>query len=209
MQKQVEPSHYKFSKYVTKQRWISIWHQLDEVIRLNPEKVLEIGPGPGLFKSSASVFGIKVETLDIDSELKPDHIASVFSLPFDDDSFDVVCAFQMLEHLPFENSKLAFSEMVRVSRKAVIISIPDSAKLWPISFTLPKFGLVYFLLPTPRLRPPTHLFDGEHYWEINKAGFSLKKIKNELIKSAPVILTKTFRIPENPYHHFFIFSKKL
>ncbi|CAM2933716.1 class I SAM-dependent methyltransferase [Acinetobacter celticus] len=209
MQKQVEHSHYKFSSYVHKQRWISIWHQLDEVIKLNPQNVLEIGPGPGLFKAAAGAFCIDVETLDIDTELKPDHVASVLALPFDDNSFDVVCAFQMLEHLPFVDSLLAFSEMARVARKAVIISLPDAAKRWPISIDIPMFGIVNFLLPRPRLRALNHIFDGEHYWEVNKAGYLLKEIENEFCKSAPVILNRTFRVPENPYHRFFIFSKNI
>jgi protein-L-isoaspartate O-methyltransferase len=77
MKKQVDKSHYEFGKYVPKPRWASMWHQLDEVIKLNPERVLEIGPGPGLFKALAGAMGIHVETLDLDPDLKPDHAASV------------------------------------------------------------------------------------------------------------------------------------
>lgn len=208
MQRQVEHSHYEFASYVNKQRWISVWHQLDEVIKLDPKNVLEIGPGPGFFKAAASAFDIHVETLDLDPELKPDHIASVFSMPFEDGSFDVVCAFQMLEHLPYAESLLAFAEMVRVARNAVIVSLPDAAKRWPISIHVPAVGVVNFSIPRPRLRALKHVFDGEHYWEINKAGYSLEEVKNKLCQSAPVILNKTYRVPENPYHRFFVFSKK-
>lgn len=129
-------------------------------------------------------------------------------MPFEDSSFDVVCAFQMLEHLPYAESLLAFAEMVRVARSAVIISLPDAAKCWPISIHVPAVGVVNFSIPRPRLRALKHVFDGEHYWEINKAGYSLKQVKNELGQSAPVILNKTYRVPENPYHRFFVFSKK-
>jgi len=46
-QKQVDKSIYEFNRYMTKERWSSVWYQLNEVQRLKPEKVLEVGPGPG------------------------------------------------------------------------------------------------------------------------------------------------------------------
>ena len=54
--KQVEKAHYEFNSYMSKERWISVWHQLDEIQKLKPENVLEVGPGPGLFKIIAAAF---------------------------------------------------------------------------------------------------------------------------------------------------------
>jgi len=207
MQKQVNKSHYKFGNYLKKHRWASVWHQLDEVIKLNPERVLEVGPGPGVFKCAAKSLGVNVETLDLDPELEPDYVASVFDMPFEDSAFDVVCAFQMLEHLPFDQSLDAFREFVRVAGKAVVISLPDADKRWPISIHVPKIGPVQFLFPKPRLVAPKHEFDGEHYWEINKAGYSLKRVKKELLDCGLIRLVKTFRVHENSYHRFFVFEK--
>jgi ubiquinone/menaquinone biosynthesis C-methylase UbiE len=118
MNKQVEKSHYDFEEYIDKNRWNSMWHQLDEVSNFKPDNILEVGPGPGVFKATANiVWEGKVKTLDIDPELNPDYVESVFDMPFDNNSFDVVCAFQMLEHLPYEKSLLAFKEMSRVAKK--------------------------------------------------------------------------------------------
>ena len=208
MQKQVDKSHYEFGKYVHKRRWASMWHQLDEVIKLNPERVLEVGPGPGLFKSMAGAMGVHVETLDLDPELEPDHVVSVFEMPFEDGSFDVVCAFQMLEHLPFEQSLDAFREMARVAGKAVVISLPDAATRWPVSVHIPKIGSVKFSIPKPRLRAPVHQFDGEHHWEVNKAGYALDRIVSELERASGYSVKKSYRVPENPYHRFLIFEPK-
>ncbi|WP_026278746.1 class I SAM-dependent methyltransferase [Thioalkalivibrio sp. ALJ3] len=208
MRKQVDKSHYAFGDYVHKRRWASVWHQLDEVTRLEPERVLEVGPGPGLFKAAAGVIGVHVETLDLDPELRPDYVASVFHLPFDADVFDVVCAFQMLEHLPFERSLEAFQEMARVARKAVVISLPDAATRWPVSIHVPRIGAVKFSIPKPRLKAPRHQFDGQHYWEINKAGYSLERVTNAFLTDATVRLGRTFRVPEYPYHRFFVFEKR-
>lgn len=79
--KQVDKDQYEFLRYMSKARWNSLWHQLDEVIRLKPERVLEIGPGLDVFKNTAGLYGVKVETLDIDPELKPDHVGSATALP--------------------------------------------------------------------------------------------------------------------------------
>lgn len=206
MHKQVDQSHYTFVKYVQKRRWASMWHQLDEVIKHNPVNVLEIGPGPGVFKALMNLFEVHVETLDIDPALKPDHVASVFDMPFVDDAFDVVCAFQMLEHLPFEKSLEAVGEMARVARKALVISLPDAAVRWPMSIYIPKIGPLNFSIPKPRFRAQQHQLDREHCWEINKAGYPLKSVKKEFLRVTSMRLARTFRVAENPYHRFFIFE---
>lgn len=206
MQKQVDAGHYEFSSYMNKQRWASMWCQLAEVMGMKPNRVLEIGPGPGLFRAAASSFGVRVETMDIDPDLNPDYVASVLDMPFHDNEFDVVCAFQMLEHLPYAQSLQAFREMTRVASKGVVISLPDAQISWPISFCLPKVGEVSFSVPRPRLRLPIHQFDGEHYWEINKRGYELSKIIEDF--AAPGLsLKQTYRVNGNLYHRFFIYEK--
>jgi len=82
MEKQVHASHYDFASYMDKKRWTSVWHQLDEVNRANPRSVLEIGPGPGLLKAVAALYALRVETFDIDPELKRDHLGAAFDMPF-------------------------------------------------------------------------------------------------------------------------------
>lgn len=209
MKKQVDKSHYRFSDYMTKQRWFSLWHQIDEVLKLGPKTVLEIGPGPGIFKGTISALGIKVETLDIDPELNPDHLGSILEMPFKDKAFDVVCAFQVLEHLPFEKSLLGFKEMVRVAREGVLISLPDARTLWPFSLHVPKVGVVRFSLPKPFLRRSNNRFNGEHYWEINRVGFNLPLVLETFKKVDPDFdFVRTFRVHENSYHRFFVFHRR-
>jgi SAM-dependent methyltransferase len=203
--KQVDKAHYSFVRYMQKDRWASFWHQLDELFRLNPNRALEIGPGPGVFKLVANQFGVTVETLDLDSELNPDCVGSVLSLPFPENTYDVVCAFQMLEHVPYAESLLAFQEMVRVSRKNVIISLPDAKIVWPFRVHIPKIGEYKLLFPRPVLQESLHYFNGEHYWEINKRGFNLKRIIKDFGSICRII--KTYRVFDNPYHRFFVFEK--
>ena len=203
--KQVDARHYAFQRYVTKGRWASVWHQIDEVVRLAPNRVLEIGPGPGMFKASIAAFGVRVETLDLDPELKPDHVASVTEMPFADRSYDVVCAFQMLEHLPYDTSLVAFSEMVRVARSHVVISLPDARATWRMMLHIPRVGTVHKLMPKWFWRPQPHVFDGEHYWEVNKRETPLARVVADFSARCP--LERTYRVLEYPYHRFFVFKR--
>ena len=55
-------------------------------------------------------------------------------------------------------------------------------------------------------RAEVHKFDGEHYWELNKVSYSLEKVLRDFSEHAALI--NTYRVPENPYHRFFIFECK-
>lgn len=206
--KQVSKDHYEFRRYLSKQRWASVWHQIDEVYALQPTSVLEIGPGPGAFKAMANSLGLTVHTLDLDADLKPDYIGHADSLPFPPNSYDAVCAFQVLEHLPYEQGLAAFKEMARVARNGVVISLPDARRVWPYSIYLPRCGELRFLLPHPFHRTLAHTFDGEHHWELNKKGFALDKVRKDLCRAGGLVLVKTFRVHEFGYHRFFTFSKQ-
>ena len=203
-EKQIDKSLYEFSKYMSKERWCSLWHQLVEIQKLNPRRVLENAPGPGLFKILGGRSGINVETLDFDPDLEPDHVGTVTALPFENATYDVVCAFQMLEHLPYDDSLVAFQEMVRVSGGHVVISLPDAQAVWRYRIHIPRFGIHDFLIPRPKLSLPVHSFDGEHYWELNKRGYSLKRVISDFSKFS--CLVETYRVIENPSHRFFIFE---
>ena len=127
---------YQFGKYVTKKRWISFFHQIDEISTLEPDSVLEIGVGSGILGAILkNTFGIQYESLDVNRELKPDYVGSVQKLPFPDRHFDVIACFQVLEHLPYEVFEQALSELFRVSKKAVILSLPNARRILRVFIT--------------------------------------------------------------------------
>jgi SAM-dependent methyltransferase len=59
--------------------------------------------------------------------------ASAYELPFDDKSFDCVCALEVLEHL--ERPRDALTEIARVARKALLLSVPREP-LWRVAHLL-------------------------------------------------------------------------
>lgn len=206
MDKQVDKKHYNFTKYCEEERFVSYWHQLKEVLAVEPSSVLEVGVGDKVLESYLkNNTNITYVSLDIASDLSPDVVADAASLPFAENSFSVVCAFEVLEHLPFENFFVALQEMKRVTKKNVIISLPH----WGRHFSV-KIGLPYFKRITWQHKfnfwPIKHIFAGEHYWEIGKIGYSLKFIK-KAVESAGLRITKDYVVFNSPYHHFFVLEK--
>ena len=146
------------------------------------------------------------ESMDIDEELKPDHIGSLIEIPFLDKQYDIVVCFQVLEHIPFAVFEKALSELFRVARKSVIISLPNVGAFMKLQ--IPKIFRMK-LLKKPFSKVKEHEFDGEHYWEINKKGYEIEKIIKTIVdtgKKYNFELEKNYRIWENPYNHFFVLT---
>jgi ubiquinone/menaquinone biosynthesis C-methylase UbiE len=203
----IDPAHYNFGKYVDIKRWSSYWHQIHETLSLQPRRVLEVGMGTGLYKSALQTLGCPVTTIDINPALKPDHVGSVTALPFEDSSFSVVVAFQVLEHLPYEDFRRSVGEMRRTAAEHVVISLPDARKVWRASVDLGK-GEKRWLMTKPRWRPRVHRATGQHLWEINKQGYPVSRIVEDL-EAAGLELLREYPVPQNPYHRMFVCRKRV
>jgi ubiquinone/menaquinone biosynthesis C-methylase UbiE len=166
---------------------------------------LEIGIGNGFVAGFLRNAGFEISTMDIDPELKPTIIGSVINIPVPDNSFDVVLCCQLLEHLPYENFIPALIEMRRVVKTGLIISLPDMKLVHRIHVET-GIGKISFFYPKFLSRPIAWKFDGQHYWNINNAGYPLKRILND-IEKANLKLIRHYRVPENPGHHFFLLNK--
>lgn len=193
--------------YLSRERWISFWYQIMEVNKTCPATVLEIGPGSGIVSEILKKMNIRVTTLDIDPRLEPNICADVAHLPFVSDSFDSILAAEILEHIPFSEVAVALKELARVSRKAIIITLPHfshfapsiALKIFPF---VPRFSKVF-----PISLPVKHRFDGQHYWEIGKSGFSVSDIKRLFVDLTGVRLARDYIIEENPFHHVFVLRR--
>jgi ubiquinone/menaquinone biosynthesis C-methylase UbiE len=197
---QVKTAHY-FRGYDTEERFCSYWHQINETLKLNPSTILEIGIGNSFVSSYLRNFGLQVATIDFDKSLKPALNGSVLNLPFIKSCFDVSLCCEVLEHLPFSAFSQALQELNRVSKR-LILSLPDAS--YYIGFKLQStIRSSSRILSLPKLVNRTHTFDGQHYWEIGKRGYSLSKIQ-DCIKTAGFNQEREFRIFGNPYNRIFI-----
>ena len=121
---------------------------VDEVMdALSPTSVLDVGCGEGVVTERiaarlphANVVGLDVGDPALLSEwerrssnglrFQP---GSAYALPFADDSFDVACAFEVLEHL--ERPADALAELRRVASQALVLSVPREP-IWRIGNVL-------------------------------------------------------------------------
>ncbi len=202
---QVDKSSYKFQKYSYPERWGSYFYQIKEVLAFSPKSILEIGVGDGVLGAYIkNNTDISYKSLDVAEDLNPDATGSVVSIPFEDKSFDVVVAYEVLEHIPFGGFEKALMELGRVSRGGVVISLPHFGP--PVKFSLkipfvPEIK-ISFKIPFPK----RHVFNGQHYWEIGTRGYGVYKIRKTLGKYFYIL--EDYVPWENQYHHFFILRKK-
>jgi len=107
-----------------------------EMVRdCGPCTYLDVGCGRGEMLRYASSLGLDAYGTEIvPSLLVPGRVKHAYahSLPFEDDSFDYVTSFDVMEHLVPGDDKLALEEMRRVARKGVMVSLsnlPSRCKL--------------------------------------------------------------------------------
>lgn len=102
---------------------------------LSPKTILDAGCGEGFTMNKLKLSGIgeKIEGIEYSKDaisfgkkLFPDLIikqGSVYELPYEDNYFDLIVCTEVLEHL--EEPAKAIKEMLRVSKKYLIISVPN------------------------------------------------------------------------------------
>lgn len=203
---QVDKKGYQFERYGFEERFISYYWQLKEVTRLRPKTLLEVGVGDGVFGNFLKTnTAIEYGSLDIAEDLKPDVVGSVTEIPAENKSVDIACAFEVLEHLPFERFEKAVSELARVSRTHVVISLPHFGPSVAFSLKIPFLPLLRFQFKIPY--PKEHRFNGQHYWEIGKKGFPPERIRTVLKKHGEIV--RDFVPFGSPYHHFFVIKLPL
>ena len=173
----VRKQPYFDGSYDTKERFVSYWHQINEIINSRPDSLLEIGIGNKFVTHYLEARRFNLISLDIDVALEPDVTGTVIDIPFKSSTFDTVSCCEVLEHLPYDSFTGCLEEIGRVARKHVILSVPDVTTSYRIHLELPRFKSIHKMFLHPFPRPDEHIYDGEHYWEIGKKGYPLKNCK--------------------------------
>ena len=207
MLEKYEKEYYR-REYTNIFRFMSYFYQIKIVQQYNQKEVLEIGIGDKTTSNYLKNHGIRVTTCDIDKNLEPDYVCDIKKLPFADNSFDGVLIFEILEHMPWEDLDSVLSELDRVTREYIFLSVPYFSFAISMALKIPKFNkLLNFTLRIPMPFPFLKTkIPNEHYWEIGRTGYPLKRFKNVLSKKFEII--NHFSPPLVPSHCFFILRKK-
>lgn len=200
-------NHYLAWTYVTENRWSSFYHQVTEVLSFDPASVLEIGKGGGVVASVLRGRGLTIWTVDVDSLLRPNILASVGRLPMKSASVDVVLCAQVLEHLEFSMFNSCMRELARVARSGVIISLPNAFPFYEVKLAVPLLGRKRISMsrsfgpgPSPNRMNPSHK------WEIGRSRIRPEDIIREIGRSECSII-RQYRAQDDPYRHFFVMGK--
>jgi len=199
-----------FKEYDKPDRFLSYFYQIKEVLKLNQKKVLEIGIGNKTVTNYLKDQRLKVTTCDFDKDLKPDYVADVRNLPFKENSFDIILICEVLEHIPYKDFTKALKNIHKTTKKYVVMSIPYSLIYFEIAIKFPFIrrifnkSLLNFIIRIPSFTKIK--FEGQHYWEIGRRGYPIKRIRKDISKFFKI--KRELRVPLNPFHYFFILEKK-
>jgi ubiquinone/menaquinone biosynthesis C-methylase UbiE len=196
---QTDSSHYS-AQYIHGGRWASYFAEIRAILDLNPESVLEIGKGDGTVGNYLRNI-VPYTVVDHADDLQPDVVADILHLPFEDNSFDVVVACQVLEHLPFEKLPQALKELKRVAKRYVLIDIPQKGSHIRFALKLPLLPYIEFHYVIPVPRKLVHRF---HFWEVGAIGYPRKKVREAIREVMPI--EKEWSAWPNPKELYYLLS---
>jgi ubiquinone/menaquinone biosynthesis C-methylase UbiE len=208
MDELVPGSRHYDRTYLSNGRPFSFAVQWDAVMQVDPRSVLEIGVGAGVSAFALRRAGLDVTTLDVQPELAPDIVGDVRAIPRPDASFDAACCCQVLEHLPYAELPKAITEIRRVTRRRLVLSVPDITRSIGLTIGLASRGLRSFEWSLP-VREPDAAWRAErlremgHYWEIGVDGIRAGAI-DATLRDAGFARVRSMRVRELPWHRFFI-----
>lgn len=181
-------------------RYIITYRLLDSLCDLEFGSLLDVGAAEG-YKAflAQKIFGIPVMSSDLSEEAcnRAREIFRIQSQPcdihnlnFDDNQFDVVMCSESLEHVT--DWKKATSELLRVARKAVVITVPQDSK-----------KLIEHNKATKKIHSHIHHFDSDSFNYLVSEGYTVKvyKISSSLLVIPSCLVDAQIRDHDEAWSH--------
>ena len=152
------------NKLESKEHWLSYWHQIKLMLEsLEPhDSVIELGIGSGFTSNYLRSKNIDVLTVDIDKNKSHDIVSDAISFK-PNKNYDHFCAFEVFEHMKFEEMENVLNNIKSKIDKNIFISVPIYKKT-PINIEL-KFKSYWKSITVKT--PKTSIIAPHHHWELN------------------------------------------
>ncbi len=109
--------------------------------------IIDIGCGNGKISNSLAedydVLGVDISSAALQYVQAKKLQASAVSIPLADSSFDLVLSSEMIEHLTDADLRLAINEMKRLSKRYILISVPNMEQLPNVQVKCDKCSRIY------------------------------------------------------------------
>ena len=137
------------------------------------DRVLEIGIGTQFVANYLRSKGISVTTLDIDADKHPEIVANIALYEFPT-SYDAILAFQVFEHMPYEDFEAVLPRLAAAARRQVFISVPRNRRtILGVRLKLPKLRSRSFAWKANKGR----IDEPFHVWEVDHGGITVQSLE--------------------------------
>jgi len=154
--------------------WRYYWQQqklMSNYLSTN-DKLLEIGVGSKFTSNYLKSKNFDIKTIDIDADKKPDIVANITDYK-SSEMYDHVLAFEIFEHLPFEDFEKAIENISDYCKKSIFMSIPRNEKLrLRLSLDLKFFKIEDFQIATKRNK----ILTKHHHWELDYKNYTQQRV---------------------------------
>ncbi len=173
----------------------------------------EVGPGEHFVARNLRALGYTYDTLDFEPAHDPTIVADFATFdpaPYTE-RYDLACAFQVLEHFPFDDFPHLLGNLAMLARRYVFISLPYSCVGMSSRVTIhhgqtkqtveEHHHYTPTMLPNRRYRPEfvTEFPWAVHHWEIGREGFPLERVE-ATIRDTGLDIVEAYHSP-NPFHY--------
>lgn len=177
----VDGVEYKYGAEWTKtleekRHWEFYWYQqklMEGLIIPGQDRILELGMGSGFAANYCRSKCLDITTLDIDEKKKPDIVANIVTYDFER-RYDHVMAFEILEHIPYEQFERTIRKIPHFINNYAFISLPRNERVvFNLDLKLPKFKRVSYQWRILKKKITVKA----HHWELDYGEFTTRRIE--------------------------------
>lgn len=172
----------------SEEHWKLYWQQqklMEDHLKPN-DKILEIGVGTSFTANYLKSKNYNVTTFDIDDEKNPDIVGNIVEYDWGSEKFSHVLAFEIFEHIPYEEFKRVLSNLHTVT-DCIFLSLPLNKKtVFSLDIKLPKLKKKHFSFSINKNKITTK----NHFWEVGYKNYTENNIENDFSEIGYQVLKK-------------------